>query len=127
MAKLSTALVLLAAYLAYSGLVYSTGTRTEVPASVDIQSAASGKRLFQEHNCAACHQLFGLGGYLGPDLTRAWSDPRRGPAYLRALLKAGGSRMPDFHLTGPQVEALLAYLHYVDQSAHPRPIAATAH
>ena len=65
----------------------------------------------------SCHQVYGLGGYLGTDLTKAYSDKRRGEAYMRALLQSGGNRMPDFKFNKNQVDALIAYLKYVDQTA----------
>ncbi|RYY87427.1 MAG: hypothetical protein EOO15_11900 [Chitinophagaceae bacterium] len=61
--------------------------------------------------------LVAYAGY-SPDLTTAWSDPKRGPAYLRALLQSGGSRMPNFHFTKNEVASLLAYLRSVDASTH---------
>lgn len=119
MVRVLIALGLLVAYAGYSALVYTRGT--SVPAAAakawSVQAAA-GKQLYQRHNCQACHQLYGLGGYLGPDLTTAWSDPKRGPAYLRALLQSGGSRMPNFHFTKNEVASLLAYLRSVDASTH---------
>jgi len=65
----------------------------------------------------ACHQIYGLGGYLGPELTTAWSDPRRGELYMRAFLQAGGRTMPNFHLTPKEIDAITAYLRYVDSTA----------
>ena len=118
MARVFVALLLLLAYAGYSALVYTRGTELTAPQRSWSPQAAEGKALFQKHNCTACHQLYGLGGYLGPDLTQAWSDPRRGPAYLRALLQSGGSRMPNFHFTADEVESLLAYLRSVDASSH---------
>jgi nitric oxide reductase subunit C len=113
---------LLCAYLLYSGLVFTRGT--ENPVTLDEQEqvlAGKGKLLFQQYNCIACHQLFGLGGFLGPDLTNAYSDPRRGTLYIRALLESGGNRMPDFHFTPEETDALIAYLKYVDQVAAGQP------
>ncbi|RYZ24556.1 MAG: cytochrome c [Chitinophagaceae bacterium] len=118
MIRVLLALSLLTAYAGYSLLVYTSGTEAPAAERAWSEQAASGKRLFQARNCAACHQVYGLGGYLGPDLTRAWSDPRRGPAYMRALLRSGGNRMPDFHFTPGEVECLLAYLRSVDASSH---------
>ncbi|RYY66233.1 MAG: cytochrome c [Chitinophagaceae bacterium] len=121
MVRVLIALCLLAAYAGYSALVYTRGTEASAAKPLWTAEAAEGKRLFQQHNCTACHQLFGLGGYLGPDLTTAWSDSTRGPAYLRALLQSGGSRMPNFHFTPGEVESLLAYLRSIDASAHEQP------
>ncbi|MCH7870146.1 MAG: c-type cytochrome, partial [Planctomycetes bacterium] len=31
--------------------------------------AKSGLAIWRENNCQACHQIYGYGGFLGPDLT----------------------------------------------------------
>src|SRR5690242_5206489 len=115
----STLLIL---FTAYSFWVYSKGTTTGVVwSNVQGQEIKIGKLLFQKYNCIACHQVYGLGGYLGPDLTNAWSDKHRGEAYLRAILVSGGARMPNFHFKPDQVEALLSYLEYVDTTTTKNP------
>lgn len=111
-----TSLLLL--YAMYSITVYTTGTRQQVVlSSKEEQHVAAGKLLFQKYNCTACHQIYGLGGYLGPELTTAWSDPARGEQYLRAFLQYGGPRMPDFHLQQHDIDNIVAYLKYVDATA----------
>jgi nitric oxide reductase subunit C len=105
-------------FSAYTFLVYTKGVATEHLSSMkETVQIKEGKKLFQQYNCIACHQVYGLGGYLGPDLTTAWSDRRRGEAYLRAMLRSGGARMPNFHFTPAQIEALLSYLRHVDTTA----------
>ena len=115
MKKIYLLAVLFLLYLAYSLLVYSKGTETEAAPASPL--AAAGKDLFQKHNCGSCHQVYGLGGYLGTDLTTAYSDPKRGPAYMKALLQAGGGRMPDFRLKEEEINALMAYFQYIDTTA----------
>jgi nitric oxide reductase subunit C len=98
--------------------VYTKGTETKVKFSkAEMEKISKGKMIFQEYNCSACHQVYGLGGYLGPDLTTVYSDKHRGETYTKAMLTAGGSRMPDFHLNPAQVEAVAAYLKYIDSVA----------
>jgi nitric oxide reductase subunit C len=100
--------------------VYTKGTAGNVTPAAEMQKAVSlGKQLYQQYNCSACHQIFGLGGYLGPELTTAYSDKNRGEAYMRAMLQVGGNRMPNFHLAPQQIDALIAYLKYVDTTATP--------
>ena len=101
-------------YCLYSIWVYTAGTDTCEYMSVH---ESEGKAIFEQHNCESCHQLFGLGGYLGPELTTVISDPTRGALYARAMLHAGGTRMPDFHFSEQEIDALIAYLAYVDRSA----------
>ncbi len=81
--------------------------------------AEMGKQIYQQYNCQACHQLYGLGGYLGPDLTPAYSDPHRGKMLIKAMLVSGGIRMPAFQFNDEQIEAITAYLKYVDTTATP--------
>jgi cytochrome c oxidase subunit 2 len=84
----------------------------------------SGEQVFVSHACSGCHQIRGTSarGLVGPDLTHLMS---------RATLAAGtlpntrdslanwildpqrykpGNRMPALDLTGPDFDALLAYL-----------------
>lgn len=122
MTKLYLFISLFVAFASYSASVYTVGTETKQ--SPAPESAAAGKAVFQKYNCISCHQLYGLGGYLGPDLTTTISDKSRGEVYARALLKSGSERMPDFHLSQPEVNNLIAYLHYVDETAA-LPLAAT--
>jgi nitric oxide reductase subunit C len=98
------------ASVASSLLVYTTGTR----ATACNEPAARGKLLYQEHNCTACHQMHGLGGYLGPDLTHAWSRPGKGEAWCRAMLRSGNERMPAYAFDQSRERDILAFLAYVD-------------
>jgi nitric oxide reductase subunit C len=109
---------LLSLYFIYGALVYTKGTDSHVRLSpAESVRVKRGKEIFQQYNCIACHQLYGLGGYLGPELTTAWSDPGRGENYIKALLKAGGRRMPVFNFTDQEINALSSYLHYIDSTA----------
>lgn len=105
-------------YVLYSFVVYTRGTENAyTPSGPDAGQIHAGKVLFQQHNCISCHQLYGLGGYLGPELTTAWSDPQRGELMMRAFLQAGGRTMPNFHFTPEEVNALIQFLRYVDSTA----------
>ena len=116
--KLLVVGVLTTSYLLYSGLVYTAGTSSDIVFNAAEQKKINhGKLLFQEYNCIACHQLYGLGGYLGPDLTNAYSDIYRGELYIKAFLQNGGRRMPNFKLTQEQTEAITSYLKYVDSTS----------
>lgn len=81
-------------------------------------STIRGKQLWQEHNCTSCHQLYGLGGYLGPDLTNVYSASGKGPQYIKAMLNSGVGSMPRFQFTMQEKEALVAFLAQVDQTGH---------
>ena len=106
--------LLFLAYAGYSFIVYTNGTDSPVIANA---RAKEGKLLFQKHNCISCHQVYGLGGYLGPELTTAWSDPTRGENFIKAFLKAGGRTMPNFHLDRQEIEAITEYLRLIDSTA----------
>lgn len=116
--KILIFIFLFAAYILYSVIVYTKGTKNNIALSnTEWQQVDRGKLLYQQYNCTSCHQLYGLGGYLGPELTTAYSDPHRGEAYMKAFLKNGGARMPNFHLTDEDINALISFLKYVDSTA----------
>ncbi len=96
-------------YISYSGYIYSSGPGA--PHTADAL-ADHGKKIWQENNCIACHQVYQLGGYLGPDLTNAYSQ--KGPAYIKAFLENGTEIMPDFGLSPDEITALIAYLQQID-------------
>jgi len=104
---------LCAAFACYSAYVYTRGTDA---AHLEPMSAEArhGQALFQQHNCIACHQFYGLGGYMGPDLTNVVS--KYSPAYARAFLASGTARMPNFQLADDEIDALVAYLAFVDST-----------
>ncbi|MBK6929499.1 MAG: cytochrome c [Saprospirales bacterium] len=77
--------------------------------------AQAGKSLWQRNNCISCHSLVGLGGHLGPDLTNAFS--RRGEGYIRYVLNHGSKKMPAFHLSPAEQNALIAYLKAIDSTS----------
>lgn len=102
-----------AAFIVYSSQVYTSGTDSP-HAQPMSDEARVGQQVYQDNNCIACHQFYGLGGYMGPDLTNVISN--RGEAYSRAFITAGTARMPNFELTDAEVTALIAYLGFVDQT-----------
>ncbi len=114
MYKVFVFVILFLAYVSYSYWVYTNGTEKATVMTVNQQY---GKQLYQEYNCQSCHQLFGLGGYLGPELTTVISDKNRGELFAKIILENGAIRMPNFHFTSDKVNALLDYFKYVDANA----------
>lgn len=98
-------------FLSYSSFLY---TNQPVTSSSFNTSIEKGSKVWQEYNCNSCHQIYGLGGYLGPDLTNEYS--LRGVDFINAFLLNGTNIMPKFNLTLQQRNDLNAFLQHVDQS-----------
>ena len=104
---------LCATFALYSAYVYTMGTEAaHLPPMSD--AARHGQQVFQQYNCVACHQFYGLGGYMGPDLTNVVSN--RGEAYARAFIAAGTNTMPNLGLADDEIDAVVAYLGFVDKT-----------
>jgi len=100
-------------FLFYTGWIYMCGI---TQASMQSTKAIQGKKLFQEYNCISCHQVYGLGGYMGPELTNIMSDTNKGEIYAKAFIKNGTQKMPNFKLSDEQIVCLIEYLKEVDIS-----------
>lgn len=109
-------LFLLMAFLSYTAFLY---TNLPVKKNSATKQEDAGKLVWQKYNCNACHQVYGLGGYLGPDLTNVYS--KRGPAYIQAFLKTGTGAMPQFHLSDKETGAVLSFLKDIDSSGKSDP------
>lgn len=107
---------LLLLFFVYTWVVATSGTAIDKGASYFSEDAAKGKLLFQEYNCGSCHQLYGLGGYMGPDLTNVISAKGKGEQYARAIISSGTAKMPDFMLSHEQVDQLVSFLRYIDKT-----------
>ncbi len=106
--------VLVLCFFGQTALVYAdqrTGVRLE-------EEARRGAQVFHEHNCQACHQIYGFGGFLGPDLTNAAS--RHGVLGLRTrleyVLTHGPGQMPVIDMSVTDVRALEAWLGELDRT-----------
>lgn len=109
-------LVLLFGFAIYTPFVYTTGTHVTAEPAHLSDATRKGKLLYQKYNCTACHQFYGMGGYIGPDLTNVMSAPGKGELYVRALLMSGSEVMPDYDLPEDEIDAFVAFLKYVDQT-----------
>ena len=83
------------------------------------KSAQKGKDLWQQHNCNSCHQIYGLGGFLGPDLTNVYSNKSEG--YINAFIKNGTSIMPRFNLSETDINCIIQYLKTVTETGSSDP------
>jgi nitric oxide reductase subunit C len=85
-------------------------------------ASGSGRLVWQKYNCQSCHQLYGLGGYLGPDLTNIMSQEAKGDQYVLGVVRGGTQQMPSFLMTKEEELLLLAFLRAADVSgiADPR-------
>ena len=103
-------------FVGYSVLIYTKGTDYAIGIESYTESAQSGKLVFHKYNCISCHQIYGLGGYMGPDLTNVMSTQGKGRNYASAFIVSGTMKMPKFDLSEEEVENLLDYLEYVGQA-----------
>jgi nitric oxide reductase subunit C len=105
-------IILFFVFISYSAYLYlycDSGSIKPVE-----QDVVAGRNIWQQHNCQACHQLYGLGGYMGPDLTNTIS--KKGEKSAAIFIKYGTGRMPDLHLSDSDVQNLIAYLTWIDKS-----------
>jgi nitric oxide reductase subunit C len=114
MNKILTLVLLSVCFLVYTGIVYTAGTESSDLLS---EKAIHGKLLFQKHNCISCHQIYGLGGYIGPELTESTFKVKGNTSFLKAILKTGTQRMPDFKLSDDEIDCLVEYLTCINASA----------
>ena len=83
------------------------------PASTDSVLIAKGRQLIEQKACLGCHVVRGEGGRVGPDLDGVVK--RRSIAFIRQkmadpTIDNATSMMPNFGLTGDEIEAVVAYL-----------------
>ena len=109
-------------------LVLAVGVSACAPGQSDRGNPARGEQRFGEIGCNGCHTVAGVGGTVGPDLTRVasvplreqerWSSPR---AYLEESIRAPQAYlvpgypgdMPSaaqLGLSDPDIGDLVAYL-----------------
>jgi nitric oxide reductase subunit C len=99
-------------------LVYSDYPN-EAPVVRLSDEAQAGHTLWLKHNCQTCHQLYGFGGFLGPDLTNYVQGMSR--ARYDRMLTEGGGRMPAFDLPTSERDQILAFLREVDTTGQGEP------
>jgi len=107
-------IILISIFVIYNIVIYSIGTPTEQQKLSKL--ALQGEQIYQDNNCTACHQFYGLGGYLGPDLTNVISAKGKGKEYVKAFLNAGVKTMPKFNFTEKEKDALVQFLTEVDKT-----------
>lgn len=104
--------ILFISFLLYSAAVYvNCDQKQETPLNDQVKR---GWDLWQENNCQSCHQVYGLGGYMGPDLTNTVSQ--KGADYMKGFIRHGTGRMPNFHMSEDEIGSLIAFLNWVDKS-----------
>ena len=112
--SLLTILLFILFYFVYTYFVYTQKSVSKYGNQTISPLACEGKIVFQKYNCISCHQLYGLGGYLGPDLTNVISA--KGAPYVRAIIKNGILKMPNLNVTDNEIEALVEFLSSADSS-----------
>lgn len=109
-------LFLCISFLVYSFSIYLEPLSENETVRFDKVKASDGRIVWQKYNCQSCHQLYGLGGYLGPDLTNTFSNPNKGVPIIRAMVAYGTKQMPAYNLPEGEMSNLLEFLNSVDAS-----------
>jgi len=104
--------LLVLAFVVQTWLVYADSSGRQTPPLSEL--AERGQRVWLDHNCQSCHQIYGFGGFLGPDLTnaiRSLTDAR-----LDLILTEGAGLMPAFALGADDRSALKQFLVELDRT-----------
>ena len=108
--------ILIAVFSVYNYIIYTSEGNTTT-ASLSSE-AKFGQQIWNENSCWSCHQLYGSGGYLGPDLSNIYSHPDKGPSYIKAFLSSGVKTMPRFNFSEAEKEGVVEYLKGIDQTGY---------
>ena len=118
--SLLTILLFILFYFVYTYFVYTQKSVSKDANKTISPLAHKGKKVFQKYNCISCHQLYGLGGYLGPDLTNVISAKE--PHYVRSIIKNPAkllgetTKMPNLNVTDDEIDHLVEFLYSADSS-----------
>jgi nitric oxide reductase subunit C len=119
MLRTAALLLLVLAFLGVSVIAYSDHPRrAEEPALDRLERA--GLAVWRRNNCQACHQVHGFGGFHGPDLTNRVTG-QTSVAEIGWIVTHGKGRMPAFELSGEELEAVVAWLRWLNDSGRSRP------
>lgn len=108
-------------FLIFSFSIYMRPLSVKKVEGIKVEKAAEGRLVWQKYNCQSCHQLYGLGGYLGPDLTNEYSKFSGNHEVLKAFFKGGFKQMPTFSLTKNEEDLLIEFLKETDASGNGDP------
>jgi nitric oxide reductase subunit C len=108
--------LLCCAFVGQTWLVYSDPIGREDSLSPD---AREGQAIWRENNCQSCHQLYGYGGFLGPDLTNTIKN--LSPARISAILSEGLGQMPAFGLDAEEQRKVVLFLEGMDATGVSQP------
>ncbi len=110
-------------FLLLVGLTFDTMSQLPQRDNRDqiTESVALGKKLWEDNNCIGCHTLMGEGAYYAPELANVFdrrgnSDEKTFKQFMKVWMsiqpldKPGRRKMPQFHLTEQEVEALADFL-----------------
>jgi nitric oxide reductase subunit C len=102
--------VLVALFVVQTGLTWTSSTEVVAGKGTLDAAAYRGRQLYQDFNCTACHQFYGLGGYMGPDLTNVTRAKGKGRDYSIGIILHGTERMPALGVSAAEADDLVAYL-----------------
>jgi len=106
-------------YGVVSGVAY-----TDYPRQAPVQKLSAeeqhGLRVWRSNNCQVCHQLYGFGGFLGPDLTNRVTDDSPDGEFTFILTK-GSKQMPALDLPPEEQTAVLAFLRAMNRTGRSQP------
>ena len=89
------------------------------------EKAIKGENIWLQNNCNSCHQIYGLGGYLGPDITNVYSREGKGEKYIKTIVNSGIKSMPKFDFNEEEKDLLVQFFKEVDQTGYYPDINAT--
>ncbi|MCL5075789.1 MAG: cytochrome c [Chloroflexi bacterium] len=103
----------LVAFLTWVGGVDTNNWPPKPAAAPAASTEQKGREVFQQKGCSSCHAIAGVGGHVGPDLTKV--GDRLSADYLRRFLKdpaavKPGTKMPKLEYTPDELDALVSYL-----------------
>ncbi len=107
--------ILCTLFLGYSFVIYR-GYGEDSLIIGEEKIAAEGKLLWQKYNCQSCHQFYGLGGYLGPDLTNVYSKYQGNEAALELIIGAGNNRMPPCDANKSEIKKMISFLKLMNRT-----------
>ena len=109
-------IVLISVFSIYNFIIYTS--KSEYKTIHLSEKAINGENIWLKKNCNSCHQIYGLGGYLGPDVTNVYSKKGKGEHYIKTIVNSGIQSMPKFNFSKEEKEELVQFFKEIDQTGY---------